>query len=69
MPDRIETEAFRDAGISQVLPDDCYLPGGQDELPGPVSRRAVPHDADPVPHAFHYRVDAPCLITPVSGLS
>ena len=26
MPDRIETEAFRDAGISQVLPDDCYLP-------------------------------------------
>lgn len=24
MPDRIETEAFRDAGISQVLPDDCY---------------------------------------------
>jgi hypothetical protein len=24
MPDRIETEAFRDAGISQVMPDDCY---------------------------------------------
>jgi hypothetical protein len=29
MPDRIETEAFRDAGISQVLPDDCYLPEGK----------------------------------------
>jgi hypothetical protein len=50
MPDHLRAEALRYAAIIQVTPHDDDLPGGQDELPGPVSRTAVPHDTDPVPH-------------------
>ncbi len=41
VPHHVKTEALRDTGVSQVTADFGYLPGGQDEMPGPVSRRAV----------------------------
>jgi hypothetical protein len=50
MPHHIKTEALRDTGVSQIVPHFRYLPGGQDELPGPISRGAVADNADPVPH-------------------
>ena len=50
MPHHVKTEALRDTGVSQITPDFRYLPGRQDELPGPVSRRAMADNADPVRH-------------------
>jgi hypothetical protein len=64
MPHHVKTQALRDTGVSQVTPDFRYLPGRQDELPGPVSHGAVADNADPVPHTpivawipAPYRVD------------
>jgi len=51
MPDRIKAEALRDTAIIEVMPHDGEFPRGKDELSGPVSRRAVPNDTDPVVHA------------------
>jgi hypothetical protein len=48
MPHHIKTEALRDTGVSQIVPDFRYLPGRQDELPGPVSRTSSPR-ANPNP--------------------
>jgi hypothetical protein len=50
MPDRGRAEARCNTGIAQVPSGGRYLPGGRDERPGSVSRRAVPHDAGPLPH-------------------
>jgi integrase len=67
MPHHIKTEALRDTGVSHIVPDFRYLPGRQDELPGPVSRGGVADNAGPVLHTLLSR-GCPRLIAPISDL-